>query len=268
MRKIGISVLPARGETKEQYYNMIRDAGFEVVFTDYKEGRTARERCEEALHYGMELDNIHAPFDRINDIWVEGKAGEVMLERLLDCVDCCKEYGVSKTVVHLSSKVDAPYINDLGHARFDRLVDRAVAQNVQIAFENQRKLANLAFAMEIYKDVPQVGFCWDTGHEYCFTPGWEFMPLFGDRLICVHLQDNHAVYDGDQHLIPFDGKVDFEKAARYIKNSPYEGPIMLEVFRRPEAVTGYAGYEELSSEEYYQRAAAAAKRIRELVEKA
>ncbi len=266
MRKIGISANPAEGETRETYYAMIKDAGFEAVFTGYKDGATARERCREALSHGMELDNIHAPFDHINDIWQKGQAGEIMLSRLMDCADCCKEYGVPKMVVHLSSKVNAPYINDLGHSRFDRLVDKAVSNNIQIAFENQRKLANLAFAMEIYKDVPQVGFCWDTGHEYCFTPGWEFMPLFGDRLIAVHLQDNHAVYDGDQHLLPFDGVVDFEKAARYIKNSPYQGPIMLEVFRRPCDVTGYAGYEGIKPEEYYRRAAQAAERIRKLVD--
>ncbi len=268
MRKIGISAIPAAGETRDDYYAIIKNVGFEEVFFGYNQADTARAHCRDALNKGMGIDHIHAPFDHINDIWLEGEAGEVMLERLMDCVDCCKEYGVAKTVVHLSSKENAPFINDLGHARFDKLVDRAVAQNVQIAFENQRKLANLAFAMEIYKDVPQVGFCWDTGHEYCFTPGWEFMPLFGNRLMAIHLQDNHAVYDGDQHLIPFDGTVDFEKAARYIKNSPYEGPIMLEIFRRPESATGYAGYENLSSEAYYQRAAEAARKIRELVEQA
>ncbi len=266
MRKIGISFIPAQGESVENYSSLIRNAGFEAVFISYNKPQETRDMCRYVLNGGFELDNLHAPFDHINDIWLEGEAGETMLNRLIDCLKCCKEYGVPKAVVHLSSKENAPCINDLGHARFDRLVDQAVKLNVQIAFENQRKLANLAFVMELYKDVPQVGFCWDTGHEYCFTSGLEFMPLFGNRLICVHLQDNHAVYNGDQHLIPFDGKVDFEKAARYIKNSPYRGPIMLEIFRRPESETAYKGYEGMSSEEYYQRAAAAARRIRDLVE--
>ena len=266
MRKLGICVHPAQGETLESFFNMIKEAGFEAAFVGYETPESTRQRCKDTLNHGLEIDNIHAPFANINAMWLEGPQGEEMLESLKDTVSCCKEFHIPKAIVHLSSKANAPYINDLGHKRFDSLVEYAVANNVQIAFENQRKLANLAFAMEIYKDVPQVGFCWDTGHEYCFTPGWEFMPLFGDRLIAIHLQDNHAVYDGDQHLLPFDGVIDFKKAARYIKNSPYQGPIMLEVFRRPFDVTGYAGYEGIKPEEYYQRAAQAAERIRKLVD--
>ena len=103
------------------------------------------------------------------------------------------------------------------------------AKGVQIAFENQRKLANIAWTFEEIEDAPNVGFCWDTGHENCFTPGRQYMPLFGKKLICTHIHDNNGVFDHDEHLLPFDGKLDFVRAARQIRESGFTGALVLEV---------------------------------------
>ncbi len=256
MRKLGVNIDALAPEELKEHVQIIKNVGFEAVFLSFDTVEATVERCKLVREAGLEVDNLHAPFNGINHMWLEGEEGEQMLARLMATVDCCAILGLKKTVVHLSSGFDSPQVNDIGTARYDRLVAYGKEKGVQIVFENLRKLANVAFAMERY---PEAGFCWDSGHELCYTPGWEFMPLFGKRMTCIHLHDNLGILTADQHLLPFDGKRDWEKTARYIKESPYDGPIMLEIAYNP------AFYGKLTVEEYYARAYAAAKKLQGLV---
>ena len=81
--------------------------------------------------------------------------------------------------------------------------------------------------------------------------------MFGKRVECLHVHDNHRVFDHDEHLIPFDGTVDFESVAADIRESGFAGTVMLEIIPR-----NYPGfYDALSVEEYLHKAALAAKKL-------
>ncbi|MBQ7095414.1 MAG: sugar phosphate isomerase/epimerase [Clostridia bacterium] len=265
MRKLGICTATLKKGDINDFFSIIKNIGFEACFTEAFESE-----IKAAIKAGIEIDNTHSPFDGINNMWVEGEPGETMLRRLKDSIDLCAAYDIKKTVIHLSSGYHPPRMNDLGFARYDALVEHAIKKGVTLAFENQRLLANIAYVFEQYKDVPEVAFCWDTGHEICAAGGREYMPLFGHRLACVHLEDNHGSEGPhpDQHILPFDGIVDWKKAAQRIKNSPYNGPVILECYNHPGSITNYFGYDHLSDEAFYERAYDAAARIRDLIEKA
>ena len=85
------------------------------------------------------------------------------------------------------------------------------------------------------------------------------MTLFGDKTVAVHIHDNHAVFDSDEHLLPYDGTLKLEDAMRALAKTPYSGAIMLEV-----VATHTSYYKDTTAEEYYARAAAAAKRLRDV----
>lgn len=261
MRKLGINSGNFRGIDAIDSIPYIRDAGFDCVFTGYKNDEYTGKLADAIDRAGMTYDTIHAPFKHINDIWAPGENGDAMLKTLTDCLDSCAHYGVPVMIVHLSSKENAPCINDVGHERFDRLVDHAGEVGVKIAFENQRKLANIAFAFEQYGKLPQVGFCWDTGHEACFTPGRQYMPLFGDKLIALHIHDNMCKYDGDLHMIPFDGMINFYRVGEQIRNSGFTGTLMLEVIQKNSHY-----YDDLTPEQYYERAYRAVAKLRTIVD--
>jgi len=93
---------------------------------------------------------------------------------------------------------------------------------------------------------PRLGFCYDCGHNYLYTPEIDFIAKYGDRVIAVHLQDNLMdapdinQSNRDIHLLPFDGKIDFKKVMRDIAKSKYNGPIMLEAkYKRDRYETSY-----------------------------
>lgn len=255
MQKIGINLHAIAGLTDEEYIEKISHLGFNSIFTSIYDLERHIKISEICKRYGISYEFIHAPFDNINDIWYDGVKGEEILARLIDCVDICFKVGVNTAIVHLSSGENAPPPSDIGRERFYRLVKYAADKNVKIAFENQRKIYNLAWALETFCEKVS-GFCWDVGHENCFTPGREYMQLFGNRIICTHIHDNSGVYNEDEHFIPFDGNINFYKVAdTFVKNN-FNGSLMLEIFA--ENSNKYEGY---TPEKYLQRAANAAKRL-------
>lgn len=207
---------------------------------------------------GITFDTLHAPFYGINDMWKEGADGDEMLKRLITAVAKCADLDIPVAVVHLSSGKPAPAISDIGSSRFARLVEKAEEKNITLAFENQRFVANLASVMEQHS---KAGFCWDVGHEGCFTKGIHFMNLFGDRLTAIHLHDNHHLPDEDEHLIPFDGICDYALVAETLARYNFSGTVMLEVFRSESDK-----YNSITAEEYYSRAGVAAKKLAKLIE--
>lgn len=261
MREIGINIGARKDMDVATFCATIRDLGFTRVFSGATNPDKVRRHAEHVAAAGLCYDTLHAPFKGImNAIWEDGDEGENTLRQIIDCVDLCAEIGSPIAVVHLSAGEAAPPPTDAGRNRFIRLVDHAVGKGVKIAFENQRKLANIAWAFEEFRDVPEVGFCWDCGHEGCFTPGRRYMPLFGDRLICTHIHDNSGVFNADQHLLPFDGCLDFHYVAEALRGADSTVPLVLELKRGAEI------YADMSDEDYLIRAAGAIKRLRDMID--
>lgn len=267
MRKLGINFETVffPGMNEQDGLSLLRAAGFDSFFTDYYFNETILERYAQAVvKNGIRWESMHAPFEgplRINSIWEEGEQGDVMLDRLIQCVRACHRFNVPVAVIHLSSGMHPPCVGNIGRKRLDKLVEEAVCLDVTLGFENLRKVANLAFVLELYDDVPQVGFCWDVGHEACFTPGKQFMPLFGNKLVFTHIHDNMCMFNGDDHMIPFEGAIDFERVACQLRESGFQGTLSLELL--PYASGRYEG---IAPEEYYARAYTAACRLRDMID--
>ena len=253
--KIGIN-MNAFGEMDiDRQVALMLENGFETTFV-----RVEHPKFEEMMHAvkraGIVCECGHAPFDKINDIWYEGEAGEQMLGRLCRGVDLCVEYDIPVLMMHLSSGIPAPRISEIGYQRLDRLVKYSDSHGVKIAFENQRYLANIAFAFEQF---PTAGFCWDVGHEDVFAGGRRYMPLFGDRLCQLHVHDNF--FEKDVHISPYDGKVDYERGAASIAGVGYSRSLMLELSAPASDV-----YRDWTPEQYYKHAAQGARKVAERVE--
>lgn len=252
--KLGLEWNYPKRDGIEEQARLIKAHGFDATFLDLEIENI--DKIMNALgKNGIVCESFHAPYSGINNIWSLGEAGENMLGRLFRTIDDCSRYGVPVAVVHMSSGRTPPRMNDVGFGRYDRLMEYADKKGVTIAYENVRRLDFLSYAMENY---PQAGFCWDVGHEACYYYGKELMPLFGERIVALHLHDNTGIYDEDKHWLPYDGVIDMERAARQLAQSPFSGSIMVEVMPHN------AGIADL--EEYYQKAYTAASRFASRVE--
>lgn len=261
MREIGINLEVRLGICAIEFITQAKKFGFNTLFTNVPDERGLHIIANTLAANGMRYESIHAPFHHINDIWLDGEGGDVMLAEMMTAVDRCRTANVPVVVVHLSSGNNPPPISAIGLDRYTRLVEYAAKMGVKIAFENQRKPERIAWAFERFGRMPHVGFCFDCGHEGCFTPGVQFLPLYGDKVICTHIHDNDCTKGNDQHVLPFDGRLDFGRVSRQIRASGYKGPLTLEIHGQ-----NSNKYDFMTLQAFLEKAALAIKRVRSMVD--
>ncbi|MBQ7637927.1 MAG: sugar phosphate isomerase/epimerase [Clostridia bacterium] len=259
MRKIGINVSPDIIYGVDPFMDCLKHTGFDAVFTCGNEPDFISHVAAKCASLGLTYEALHAPWDNINDLWYADEKGAAVVEMLCESALLASEHGIPKIIVHVSSREDCPHVTDAGLLNFDKFVNYAANKNVIVAIENQRKLGNIATLLEIYPKDSNVGFCWDNGHEACFARGREYLPLFGDRCVYTHIHDNSCLYNVDEHLLPYDGQIDFRRVADLIHASGYTGSLTLETDTPHEGSDKYAN---LNLEQFVSKAYAAINRLR------
>lgn len=212
-RKLGIFDWFSYDLPFEDRLSLIRNAGFETVMLWWD---NADSHPELARQVGLDIANIHVPFEDAGSIWLDDLAGDDYLNLLLSAVEACARHQIPAAVIHTHQSRKAPVLTDVGLDRFKRLADAAERLSVNLALENLRYIEPLEYLFNNIKS-PCLGFCFDTGHRHCYTPAYDWLSAFGDRLFAVHIADNNG--DVDAHLLPFDGSVDWQKLIDGLKHS-------------------------------------------------
>lgn len=235
---------------------LFKEIGFDGFFTCYTNPIDAAEHRKVADETGMIFQSIHAPFDRMKEIWEQG---DKAVEELMDCLHVCAENKVPIMVVHPFVGFEDHTPSRTGLNNFEKVVREAERLGVKVAFENTEGEEYLAAIMEHFKDNPAVGFCWDTGHEMCYNHSKDMIELYGDRLIATHINDNLGIRDmngkttwlDDLHLLPFDGIGDWHGIADRLDRCGFEGMLTFELnrFSRPNRHENDS-YKEMSVEKY------------------
>ena len=209
---------------------LIKEAGFQSVMTywgdEYKDTSGPKELQPDIIrNAGLKLENTHFTFTGINNIWEDSLDGQDIFDTYYSYIGNCKTYEIPTAVMHISSGENPPPYNQLGLDRFKRLIEKAEKDGVNIAFENLRKPEYLDY---IFKNInsDRLKFCYDSGHENCYTPDIDFLAKYGDKLAALHLHDNDGT--DDQHLLPYNGNIDWNKKMIQIKNIGYKGALAFE----------------------------------------
>lgn len=257
-RKLGVSSGCLAGVPEIEALRYLKDAGFDCFFTGKHTVRDVGALKNEAEKIGIDFEFIHAPWNHrmpngsriyMNEFWKPGIEYLPLFEDTITAIDSAADAGVKTICQHVTGGWVAPAATDIGFSRFDALVEYAIKKGVRIAFENLRTIGSFAALMERYERVPEVGFCYDCGHEYCYTETVPFLDLYGKRTFCTHLHDNFGrdkedpMKDADYHLLPYDGTFDYGEMIRKMDKYGYEGSLMLEVGQ-------YGKYKEMSPEAF------------------
>ncbi len=268
MRKLGMCVPMALSGDNFDKMSIIKDIGFDTCFYSWYNEVDYSALKKHGDSIGLEIETLHAPFGKANSFWDEStNEGDYFVEEIKKCIRDAGNNGIPYVVIHVSIGNDAPISSRIGLTRFEKLVVEAEKYGVKLAFENLEFPRLTALVLDCFK-CDTVGFCYDTGHENCFTPGYRFLPMFGDRLLCTHFHDNlsdrifdEKHYRKDLHKIPFDGIIDFETVCKDIKDTGYTGSLMLEV-----CYGGMDHYGDISFNEFVNKSYNAALRLRKLTD--
>lgn len=208
-------------------YRLIKNAGFDSVMLWWSDrfGRGVGYQ-KDALYSrdaGLEIENIHAPVHQQNCLSLNSLDGESVYKSYLECVKDCCEYSIPTMVIHLPDD-DNP-INNFGLKRLSHIIDEAQMSGINVAFENLNNISNLALALEKFKQS-NVGYCYDSCHQYNYSADIDLLELYGDRLMALHLQDNGGAHN--QHQLPFDGNINWNSVMKSIADTGYQGATCLE----------------------------------------
>ena len=269
-RRLGIFASCMSGVPETEAIPMLKKAGFNCYTTYTHRVEDVAKLVEVGNAIDMPCESIHAPFltkdAYCNDMWKSGMQYLKMFNYYKESIDSAAEFNIPSVVIHFMGNLAAPQLSDEGLARFDKIVEYAVEKNVTIAFENMIRLGAIAYAADRYEKIPNVRFCYDMGHAHCYSgyayaEDLEWMDILTDRVVTTHIHDNEGFlkdYKGeiDFHLVPFDGKMDYQKIMNKMDEYGYRGALVLE--------TGSSKRPDLTNEEFIALCYERVKRIADM----
>ena len=274
MEKLGFSLQSSYGIPMPQVIDILADTGFCAVSPVWQRGENLSVIIQQAQARNLTIQSLHGPLRGLPAMWQhDAEIARPILEDLLQSAADCAAAEIPILVVHSWTGLNYTFRKeDLCFDHFDKLVQQAERDGIIIAFENLEGPEYLAALMERYDRCPAVGFCWDSGHEQCFTPQWDFLTHYGNRLVMTHLNDNLGVTDpagsfsgtDDLHLLPFDGKTDWDHTVSRLKAARQQEILNFELKIRPKGDRCKLDlYSKIPLQQYlqeaYQRASAAVK---------
>ena len=87
--------------------------------------------------------------------------------------------------------------------------------------------ASLVHFIEKSGDGPRPGVCLDFGHAHVGGDLVDAVETVSEHLIAVHVHDNRG--RTSDHLLPFDGTIDWPSALTAVQKVGYDGPLVFEV---------------------------------------
>lgn len=195
---------------------------------------------------GLELHGIHAP---VSESFVGGRWGPALTLASADrdararavseaehALHIARRMPVRVLVVHLGiprTQSPAPGDNSRDGARrsVEELQRLASPLGVRVAVEiipnELSRAGSLAHFVENSLDAPDVGICLDFGHAHIDGDLVDAIETVSEHLITTHVHDNRG--RSDDHLVPFEGTIDWPAAMTTVQKVGYDQPLLFEI---------------------------------------
>lgn len=210
---------------------------------NYGAAQSVRELAGTLNELGLELHSLHAPTERDS---AQGRGSGLPVSiseperiRRQDAVDEVKRaLDVAEIipfrylVQHLGSSRQAadPRNLDAAFGSLEHLAAFAKQRGVTIALENTpSEIGAPASLLQFVKEthLRDLRFCFDIGHAHLAGGVDADFSLMRDRVVTTHVHDNHG--EKDEHLLPFEGGIDWDAALGAFAGAPEPLPLVLEL---------------------------------------
>jgi sugar phosphate isomerase/epimerase len=193
----------------------------------------------------LELHGVHAP---VTESYSGGRWGPVLSLASADAA--ARERAVAEAAAALQIARRIPFrvlvahlgvprtqgsaaqnSRDAARRSIDDLRARAGPLGVRVAVEvipnELSRAGSLVHFIEEVLDAPDVGICLDFGHAHMDGDLVEAIETVSGHLITTHVHDNRG--RTDDHLVPFDGTIDWPSALTAIQKVGYDGTLLFEI---------------------------------------
>jgi sugar phosphate isomerase/epimerase len=250
----GLSTHLFHGERlTREHLARVKARGFDVLeifmtrtHVDYHD----REAVRAVRGWTDELDlnvwSVHTPIceSAQNGVWGRAystasrtvAAREEAIRETVQAIEAARELSASVAVLHLgvpdvlATSTDQ---NDEAAAEgsLDVIAAACTKAGVRLAVEVIPNALATATAVAAWldrdRDLGSAGACLDVGHAHMTGGAVEAIDALGGHIITTHVHDNRG--RSDDHLLPFDGTIEWTTTLTALAKHGYTGPLIFEV---------------------------------------
>ena len=225
--------------------------GFEAVEVfatrshfDYHDASAIAQLGEWLKESGLALHAIHAPI--VESMSAGDKWGAVISNAVGDsakrqaavreadaALNIARELGAAVIVVHLGTPTVQGGENNRTAAfrSVEDICRLAEPAGVKVALElipnPLSDAASLVTMLERDLDFPRTGICLDFGHAFLMGDVADTIETVAEHLVTTHVHDNAG--KKDDHLVPFDGRINWDMALMTMQKVGYDGTYLMEL---------------------------------------
>jgi sugar phosphate isomerase/epimerase len=228
----------------------IRDGGFDCIevcsfpaHLNYHNRDDVARAGEKIRSLGIRPVSFHAPFaDKIDITALDPMARKMAVAELLIACEAAAVMGVENLVLHPGPERAGRPPEEEFLARMHNAAEslntvalRCCEKGIHLVLENM--LPHLLFGhindmLYLLGSIREcgVGACLDTGHAYLSRELGMVIHKLSGHLHLVHVNDNRG--DGDNHLAPGEGHIDWPWLMSELKRCHFGGTLILELSSR------------------------------------
>lgn len=210
---------------------------------NYRSQQAVLELAAALQEHHLKVHSLHSPTERDmasgRDSGVPISISNTERVRRQDAVDEVKRalevaerVPFEYLVQHMGQGRDAadPKKFEAAFNSLEHLVIFAKQRGVTIALENTpNELGSPESLQQFIKETHLNGLklCFDIGHAHIDSSVSTSFEAMRDRIVTTHVHDNHG--EKDEHLLPYEGSIDWDEALDLFSRAPEALPIVIEL---------------------------------------
>ena len=217
--------------TDEESLRLIKKAGFSKVFLSWNTngwGETQENIYKLCKALNLKIVFAHLGYrgtHLISNIWKNTSDGDRLVDYIIKDIKELAYHNIKIAVMHTSKSSEEPILCEIGIERFKKIVKACEKYKVTLALENTKWSGTLEYIFDnIQSEYLRV--CYDCGHDHLhFKDSFNF-DRFKGKIVATHIHDNDQ--RDDQHLLPFDGNINWNSIIEKLKDADYVNELTCE----------------------------------------
>lgn len=210
---------------------------------DYHDAIQVRDVAQWFKDHGLELYSLHAPlypdFDwgrsggqPVSIAYTERRHRIDSMEEIKRAIEIAEHLPFRYLIQHVGlpdeeydlRKFDAAFTS-LEHLKIfaKERGAKVLLENIPNELSTPERLLNFIQ----YTRMDDMKFCFDVGHAHMGGGVQAAFRTLKDRIVSTHVHDNRR--EKDDHLLPFDGEINWEETVRDFRNANGQFPILFEL---------------------------------------
>ncbi len=209
---------------------------------DYYDPHHVRDVADWFRDHEMQLFSVHAPL-YTDDEWgrhggmpvsiayLERRKRIESMEEIKRTIEVAEQLPFRYLIMHLGLPEEAFSIEkfDAAFTSLEHLNIYAKERGVRIVLENIPNELTTPERLLRFLDYTHMGLkvCFDIGHAHMTCGVEPAFEVLKDHIVSTHLHDNRQ--EKDEHLVPFEGGIDWDQAVRRLRGLDSEVPMLFEL---------------------------------------